>query len=110
MRLLVILFARERSRILEKIINAANRNKRSAFESATILLRLILFYYFYISKLFFIKIYSEIALSILRSAKKIRFSYLKIRLNLFKYSFLLLSYFSIIYSILINLIISNEIF
>ena len=46
MRLLIILFTRERSRILERIINIISRDKRSAFESAIILLRLILFYFF----------------------------------------------------------------
>ena len=46
MRLLIILFARERLRILERIISVTSRDKRSAFENTTILLRLILFYFF----------------------------------------------------------------
>ena len=46
MKLLITLFARGRSRILEEIISAASRGKRNAFEDAIILLRLILFYFF----------------------------------------------------------------
>ena len=54
MKLLIILFARERLKILKRIISATNRDKKSAFENIIILLRLILFYYFYINKLYFV--------------------------------------------------------
>lgn len=77
-------------------MGAPSRGKRSAFEGAAILLRLILFRLFTSADC--TSLYSGIALPILRPAEKIRFHCLKIRLDLFECSILLLPYFSTICS------------